>query len=271
MVKIARTLACLVLALAVTGLAGVGARPAVAASAAERPLLVFAAASLKNALDAAAERFRAEQNRAVTVSYAASSALARQIEAGAPADVFISADRDWMDYLAHRDLIDAGTQRNLLGNGLVLIAPRTAPVDLRIAPGMPLAAALGTGRLAMANTAAVPAGRYGKAALETLGVWTTVTANIAQAESVRAALALVAHGEAPLGIVYRSDAAAEPDVVVVDTFPAQTHPPIIYPIAVVADSDHDDARGLVQFLASNAARPHFVAQGFVMLPHEAGF
>lgn len=277
MVAVARALACVVFAVAVVAVVG----PAKAATgdgatttgkAVEaRAILVFAAASLKDALDATAEGFTAGSGVPVTVSYAASSALARQIEAGAPADVFISADRDWMAYLAQRDLIEPATRRDLLGNGLVLIAPRTAPVELRIAPGFALATALGEGRLAMANTLAAPAGKYGRAALEALGVWAAVSDRIVQAESVRAALALVARGETPLGIVYRTDAAAEPDVVVVDTFPAETHPPIVYPVATIAGADHGGAAAFVSFLAGDEARRQFEAHGFSTLPQQAGY
>ena len=187
-----------------------GAVSADGARAEERALLVFAAASLKNALDAAAADFTEDANAPVTISYAASPTLAKQIEAGAPADIFISADLDWMDYLDERGLIEADTRRNLVGNTLVLIAPAEAPVELAIGPGFPIAEKLGDGRLAMANTQAVPAGKYGKAALETLGVWPEVEGRLAEADNVRAALSLVSRGEAPLGIVYASDAAADP-------------------------------------------------------------
>jgi molybdate transport system substrate-binding protein len=235
----------------------------------ERALVVFAAASLKNALDAAAEDFEQARGAAVTISYAASPTLAKQIEAGAPADIFISADLDWMDYLAQRGLIEADSRRNLVGNALVLVAPATAPVELAIAPGFPIGAALAGGRLAMANTQAVPAGKYGKAALEALGVWAEVSGSLAQAENVRVALALVSRGEAPLGIVYATDAAADPGVVVVGAFPPETHPPIVYPIAVTATSAHPGARDLVSFLTGEAGRSRFEAEGFSILSGNA--
>jgi len=236
-----------------------------AALAQDRPVVVFAAASLKTALDDAATAWRAHGNAAARVSYAASSALARQIEAGAPADVFISADTEWMDWLAERKLIRPETRRDLLGNRIVLVAPQASTVSATIAPGFPLAALLGGGRLAMAETGSVPAGKYGKAALTALGVWPSVERHVAQAENVRAALRLVSRGEAPLGIVYRTDAAAEPGVRVVDTFPAATHPPIVYPVAVVAASANAAAGGFVAFLRGDAVKPTFVKQGFAVL------
>ena len=238
---------------------------AAAVRAETRPILVFAAASLKNALDAISEGWKRDTEKSVTVSYAASSTLAKQIENGAPADLFISADPDWMDYLQHRKLIKPESRSDLLGNSLVLIAPANSAVKLTIAPGFPLAAALGDGRLAMADPAAVPAGLYGKAALEKLGVWSSLASRIAAAENVRAALLLVARGEAPLGIVYRTDAAIEPGVRIVDTFPPDTHPPIVYPIALTASSDNPDAPSLLVFLRGAAARAQFRKAGFSLL------
>ena len=235
------------------------------ASAPALNLLVFAAASLKNALDDANAEYRRRTGRTVTVSYAASPALARQIEAGAPADVFISADVDWMDYLAQRRLIKPETRRNLLGNRLVLVGPRETRRDVTIAPGFPLATLLGGGRLAMADPDSVPAGKYGKAALEHLGVWPSVQARIARAENVRAALALVSRGEAPLGIVYQTDAAADPKVKVVGFFPEDTHPPIVYPIAAIAASTAPTTAAYLEFLRSPAAKPYFEKQGFTVL------
>ena len=191
--------------------------------------------------------------------------MAKQIENGAPADLFISADSDWMDYLETRKLIKPGSRSDLLGNGIVLIAPAASPIKLTIAPGFALASALGSGRLAMADPAAVPAGRYGKAALEKLGVWDTVANRIAAAENVRAALLLVARGEAPLGIVYSTDAAVEPGVRIVDTFPGDTHPPIVYPIAVTATSTNPDASALLVYLRGAAAHAQFHKAGFTVL------
>jgi molybdate transport system substrate-binding protein len=237
-----------------------------AAPAAAKDLLVFAAASLKNALDDIDASYRKDTGKGVTVSFAASSALAKQIEAGAPADVFISADLDWMDYVAQRNLIKPATRSNFLGNTLVLVAPADSKVTLTIGRNFPLAAALGGGRLALADPGAVPAGKYGKAALEALGVWSSVADKIAPAPDVRAALVLVARGETPLGIVYQTDAAADKAVKTVGTFPADTHPPIIYPIAITASSTHPDAQSYVAFLKSDAAKPAFEKQGFVRLP-----
>jgi molybdate transport system substrate-binding protein len=241
------------------------AAAAAPASAQGRDLIIFAAASLKNALDEANVQFAREKKRKATTSYAASPALAKQIEAGAPADVFISADLDWMDYLAERKLIRPETRANLLGNKIVLVAPVGSNVRLAVGPDFPLAQALGDGRLAMADPASVPAGKYGKAALEKLGVWPTVSAKVAPAENVRAALLLVARGEAPLGIIYQTDAAAEKGVRIVGAFPESTHPPIVYPIAVVAGSAVADASDYVAFLKSAAARPAFETQGFTPL------
>lgn len=232
---------------------------------AQEPVTVFAAASLKTALDAISESWSQEEGRQATVSYAGSSALARQIEEGAPADLFISADLDWMAYLADRDLIDTASERRLLGNRIVLVAPADSSVELSIAPGFGLAGALGDGRLAMANIDAVPAGRYGKAALETLGVWDGVADKVAQAENVRAALQFVALGEAPLGIVYQTDATAEPGVRVVGTFPEDSHEPIIYPAALTADSANPDAAAFLNYLQGDEARGIFEEQGFTVL------
>jgi molybdate transport system substrate-binding protein len=246
-------------ALLLLGLAG---RPAGAQTG---NVLVFAAASLKNALDDIGAAYRRDTGKEVTVSLAASPTLAKQIENGAPADIFISADLDWMDYLDQRKLIRAGTRKNLLGNELVLIAARDATVQAKIAPGFPLANLLGGGKLAMADTNAVPAGKYGKAALEKLGIWSAVAGQIAQAENVRAALALVARKEAPLGIVYQTDAAAEPGVKIIGVFPADTHPPIIYPVALTARSTNPAAAAFLSYLESPKTRDAFTKQGFTIL------
>jgi molybdate transport system substrate-binding protein len=224
-------------------------------------ITVFAAASLKDAFDENAKAFQAQSGDRVVVSYAASSALAKQIEAGAPADLFISADLDWMDYLAQRRLIKTDTRRNLLRNRLVLIAPADSKVSVEIAPGFPLAGLLGNGRLAMANPDAVPAGKYGKASLEALGVWKDVQSKVASTENVRAALMLVSRGEAPLGIVYRTDAAADPKVRVAGIFPENTHPPIIYPIAVTVVGK-PAAMAFVAWLNKPEARAIFQKHGF---------
>lgn len=226
---------------------------------------VFAAASLKTALDEVSAAWTAETQKKATISYAASSALAKQIEQGAPADVFLPADLDWMDYLSDKNLIDKASVTRLLGNEIVLIAPGDSTVKAEIAPGFPLAGLLGDGRLAMGEVRSVPAGKYGKAALESLGVWASVKDKLAQAENVRAALKLVSTGEASLGIVYRTDAQAEPGVRVLGTFPANSHPPIIYPAARVAASQNKDAADFIAFLKSPKARDIFRTQGFTLL------
>ncbi len=226
--------------------------------------VVFAAASLKNALDAAVEDYMSRTGNKVAISYAGSSTLAKQIEAGAPADIFLSANVDWMDKLAEADLIDKASRVTLLGNSIVLVAPQDSTVSLTIAPGFPLAAALGDGRLAMAETTGVPAGIYGRAALQSLGVWDSVADHVAQADNVRAALALVSRGETPLGIVYATDAKADPGVRVVGTFPADSHPPILYPAALTAEP-RPAARNLFAFLVSPDARPFYEKQGFTFV------
>ncbi len=246
-------------------IAGVAAAAfATSLSAQSRPVLVFAAASLKTALDGIAGQWRSAAGKQVTISYAASSTLAKQIENSAPADLFISADEDWMDYLQDRQLIDPKTRIDLLGNTLVLIAPRDSAAGVAIAPGFPLAALLGDGRLAMADPSGVPAGRYAKAALNALGVWQTVAGRIAAAENVRAALLLVARGEAPLGIVYRTDASAEPAVRIVGTFPADSHPPIVYPMALTRAAD-PESPAFAAYLRGPAAGALFAAEGFTEL------
>ncbi len=232
---------------------------------AQEKVTVFAAASLKNALDAVNAACEADVGEQATVSYAASSALAKQIEEGAPADVFMSADLDWMKYLSDKNLIKADTETKLLGNSIVLVAPADSKTEAKIEKGFDLAGLLGDGRLAMANVDSVPAGKYGKASLESLGAWASVEGKVAQAENVRAALALVSTGEAPLGIVYKTDAAADPKVKVVGTFPEDTHPPIVYPVAQTADSKDDDTSAFLKCLQSAKAKELFEAQGFTVL------
>lgn len=243
------------------------AAPAMAGSARAQSgeILVFAAASLRNALDEAIAAYGKETGRQVKASYAASSALAKQIEQGAPADLFFSADLDWMDYLDRKGLIAQATRTNLLRNRLVLIAPRAGAIQpLRIEPGLDLAAALGAeGRLAVADVGAVPAGKYGKAALDKLGAWAGVQGRLAQTENVRAALALVSRGEAPLGIVYQTDAAADPGVAVVASFPEDSHPPIVYPVALTTAGA--DGAGFLAYLRGPAARAAFERQGFTVI------
>jgi len=249
--------------LVVAGLAWTaGAMPAAAQG---KDVLVFAAASLKNALDDIAGQWQRESGKKTVISYAASNTLIKQIEQGAPADIFISADLDWMDYGQQKGLLKPDSRFNLLGNRLVLIAPKDANVSVNIQPGFDLAALLKGGRLAMGNVDAVPAGKYGKAALEKLGAWNGVKDRIAQAENVRAALVLVARGEAPLGIVYQTDAASDPTVKIVGTFPENTHPPIIYPIALTKESTNPDAPAFLNYLRSPAARAAFERQGFTVL------
>ncbi len=233
---------------------------------AQNKIGVFAAASLRNALDEVDAAFSKSTGLTVTVSYAASSALAKQIEQGAPADVFLSADTQWMDYLAARKLIAPATRADLLGNTLVLIAARDSNIDhVDIAPGFDLAKLAGGGRIAIADTRAVPAGLYAKEALAKLGVWAAVESKLAQADNVRAALSYVARGEAPLGIVYATDAGAEPTVKIVGTFPANSHPPIVYPLAAVAGHEREAAARYLQFLRSGAARRVFEKYGFSVL------
>nr|WP_153529438.1 molybdate ABC transporter substrate-binding protein [Sinorhizobium meliloti] len=242
-------------------LAGTAFAPAQAAE----KVTVFAAASLKNALDAINGEWLKQTGKEAIVSYAASSALAKQIEQGAPADVFISADLAWMDYLADKKLIKADTRSNLLGNHIVLVSGKSDAPAVEIEPGLDLAGLLGDGRLAMGAVDSVPAGKYGKAALEKLGLWPNVAGKVAGAESVRAALLLVSRGEAPYGIVYRTDAAADANVKVVGTFPEDSHPPIIYPVAITADSRNADAAAYLEFVRSPEAAALFQAEGFTVL------
>ena len=236
-----------------------------AATATTKGPLEFAAASLKNALDAVNAAWLKDTGKEAVPSYAASSALAKQIEQGAPADIFISADEDWMNYLADKKLIKPDTRFDLLGNTLVLIAPKDSKILTKIAQGFQLAELLGDGYLAMGNTDSVPAGKYGKAALTKLGVWDAVKGKVAQADNVRAALKLVSTGETPLGIVYGTDAKSDPNVKVIDIFPEGTHPPIIYPAAIVASSTNADAPALLAYLKSEAAQSIFKDQGFKIL------
>lgn len=223
---------------------------------------VFAAASLKNALDAVATAWQARSGHEARMVYAASSALAKQIAEGAPADIFISADEAWMDDVEGKALIDTASRYDLLGNTLVLIAPASSSVNVTLAKPLDLTAVLAGCRIAVADVAAVPAGKYAKAALTVLGAWDSVQGSLAQAENVRAALALVARGEAPLGIVYGSDAAVEPQVRVVAEFPSDSHPEIVYPVARVAASANPNAGPLLDFLKSPEAQSIFAGFGF---------
>jgi molybdate transport system substrate-binding protein len=233
-----------------------------AAHAAQQPLTVFAAASLTDVLEQVGRAYTASTGINVRFSFAASSVLARQIEHGAPVDVFVSADQEWMDYLQERDLIAVDTRKDIVSNTLVLVAPADSRISLRIAPGFDLAKALGDrGRLAMADPETVPAGRYGKEALGKLGVWENVAARVVPGDNVRTALNFVARGEAPLGIVYGTDARGEASVRVVDTFPAESHAPIRYPVAALTRSA-PGARGFVEYLLGAEARAMFAEAGF---------
>jgi molybdate transport system substrate-binding protein len=228
----------------------------------QRAPVVLAASSLQEALEAAAEAWAAKGHKKPVLSFAASSALARQIEAGAPADLFISADEEWMDALEAKHLVRQGSRVPLLGNSLVLIARASSKADLIIAPDFPIAGALEGGRLALADPSSVPAGRYAQDAFEHLGVWPQVSDHIAAAQNVRAALALVARGEAPLGVVYATDAQAEPKVRVVDVFPPSSHAPIVYPIAILKRSTNPEADDLRTFLLSPEGKAVFQRFGF---------
>ena len=232
------------------------------AMAAGHVLTVFAAASMTNVLQAAGDAYTAETRVPVRFSFAGSSALARQIESGAPADVFVSADQEWMDYLQERKLVAGELRVNIATNSLVLIAPVDSTVKLKVVPGFPLAAALGAkGRIATGDPASVPAGKYAQAALTSLGVWSSVASRLVPADNVRTALNFVARGEVPLGIVYATDALGEPKVRVVDTFPATSHPPITYPAAITATGGAD-AAAFVRFLRSARAQAIFDKAGF---------
>ncbi len=236
-----------------------------AANADDTKVTVFAAASMKNALDAVNQACAAEVGEEAAISYASSSALAKQIEEGAPADIFISADLDWMKYLHDKNLVKADTEKRLLGNAIVLVAPKDSTAEVKLEKGFDLGALIGDGRLAMGEVKSVPAGKYGKEALETLGMWSSVEGKLAQAENVRAALKLVATGEAAAGIVYATDAMAEPGVKVIGTFPADSHKPIVYPIAQTADSKDSEAAAWLKCAESGTAKPLYEAQGFTVL------
>ncbi|WP_425604075.1 molybdate ABC transporter substrate-binding protein [Luteimonas kalidii] len=260
-----RVVAATVLALVLAACSR-GDAPAAGVDPPSPPLVVFAAASLQEAMDGAASAFRSRSGQAVQVSYAGSSALARQIEQRAPADVFVSADSEWMDWLQARALIDPATRIDLLGNTLVLVAPNDGDARaFTLSPGSDLRPLLGEeGRLALALTDSVPAGRYAKAALDSLGAWEQLRPRVAESDNVRAALLLVARGEAPLGVVYASDARAEPRVRVLATFPAGSHPDIVYPAATVHASGHPQANAFVHWLQSPEAGAVFRRHGFIV-------
>ena len=234
------------------------------APAAAETVTVFAAASLTTALTRVAEQYEDAEGGEIALSFAGSSALARQIQLGAPADIFISANPDWMDLLQAGDLLDPDSRIDLLGNSLVLIAHEPMEhVDLT--SDLDFSALLGPGRLAMALTQAVPAGIYGRAALDMLGLWDQVATQVVETDNVRAALALVAFGEAPLGVVYATDARANPDVHVIATFPPDSHPPITYPAALLYGPAAEEAGGFLTFLQGPDARAVFEAEGFTVL------
>lgn len=240
---------------------------AAAPAAPEVAVRVAAASSLTDVMKTIGDAYAAAGHPAPVFSFAASSELARQVEQGAEADVFISADEAWMDYLAERNLIDPATRRTLLTNTLVLVAPTDRPMTLELAPGMNLKAALKGGKLAIGNPDSVPAGKYAKEALEKLGAWTAVEGDTARAENVRAALRFVETGEAAAGIVYGTDARASGDkVVVVGTFPADSHTPITYPAAAIANRPAGAAKGFLEYLASEPAKAAFGAAGFGRAP-----
>jgi len=242
-------------------LMGVSGVPIAQAADPAASVLVFAAASLTDALDEVSRTFTEQTHVPVKASYAASSALAKQIESGAPADVFFSADLEWMDYLEQRKLLRPGSRHDVVHNRLVLIAPADSQVTLRIAPGFDLEKALGDGKLATGDPDSVPVGKYARAALEKLGAWNRVSGRLVRAENVRAALAYVARGEAPLGIVYQTDAQAEKRVRIVDVFPEDTHPPITYPIALTNNAGPAASR-FADFVRSETARQIFRKDGF---------
>jgi molybdate transport system substrate-binding protein len=234
-------------------------------SAEDKTLTVFAAASMKNALDDIDAAFTAKTGVKVNASYAASSTLAKQIEQGAPADIFVSADTDWMDYAVGKKNINESTRVNLLGNSIVLIAPKDSKIDtVTIGPGFDLAKLAGDGKIATGDVKSVPVGKYAKAALEKLGAWSAAEPKFAMAESVRAALTLVARGEAAIGIVYSTDAKVEPGVKVIGTFPADSHPPIIYPVAATSTAK-PEANAYLDYLRSSAAKAVLEKYGFTYL------
>ncbi len=233
---------------------------------AQEQIMVFAAASLKNALDDTNAAFTKATGVKTTTSYAASSALAKQIEQGAPAEVFISADLQWMDYLGERKLIKPDSRINLLGNKLVLIAPADSKIaNVAIGQGFDIAKLAGSGRIAVADVNAVPAGRYAKAALEKLGSWAAAEPKLAQAENVRATLAFVARDETPIGIVYETDAKVEPKVKIIGAFPDGSHPPVTYPVAATASATKQSVSQYLHFLRTPAAKAIFEKYGFSFL------
>lgn len=261
MIRTFKTAVCTWTAMAAMALSAIAAP----AARADEPVTIFAAASLKESVEAVAASWKAAGGTDVRLSFAGSSALARQIEEGAPADVFISADLKWMDHLDKAGRIKAETRVDLLGNRIVLVAPRDSAATVRISENFPLAALLGNERLAMANVDAVPAGSYGKAALLSLGVWESVREKVAQAENVRAALLLVSRAEAPLGIVYETDAKVDPSVKILDRFPETSHPAVVYPAALTTDGQNPRAAEFLAYLQGPDAHAIFTAAGFTVI------
>lgn len=235
------------------------------AASAQEPVIVFAAASLKDALDEASKAFKTSDGVDVKLSYAGSLALARQLEQGAPADIFASADQDSMNYAVSKNSIKTGSRFDLLQNGLVFIAPGSSNIQSIALSTDGIKQAVGAGRISTGEVNTVPVGKYARAALQKLGLWSEVEPRLAQSDNVRAAMNFVTRGEAPLGIVYATDAAAEPGVRVVATFPADSHPPIVYPFALTAGTKNPAAPKFLSFLRSDAARKIFEKKGFTVL------
>lgn len=251
-----------ILARLVSAMVGIGLMLSAPAAIAQN-VLVLAAASTKNAVEKIAAQFKAKTGFTVALSFAASSALAKQIENGAPADIFISADLDWMDYLQKKDLVKADSRTDLLGNDLVLIAPKGSTVKPELAVGGNLATLVGDGRLATGDPSNVPVGKYAQAALERLGQWAAIEPKLARTDNVRVALALVSRGEAPLGIVYRTDAVVDPGVTVVAVFPPDSYPAIVYPMAIMATSKNGAATAFFDYVKSPEGLAVFKEFGFV--------
>ena len=235
------------------------------AASAQEPVIVFVAASLKDALDEASKAFKTSDRVDVKLSYAGSLALARQLEQGAPADIFASADQDSMNYAVSKNSIKTGSRFDLLQNGLVFIAPGSSNIQSIALSTDGIKQAVGAGRISTGEVNTVPVGKYARAALQKLGLWSEVEPRLAQSDNVRAAMNFVTRGEAPLGIVYATDAAAEPGVRVVATFPADSHPPIVYPFALTAGTKNPAAPKFLSFLRSDAARKIFEKKGFTVL------
>ena len=259
-----RKLICGAAALAVAAAMAWGTPPSPPAQA-QGDVVVFAAASLKDALDAINAEWQKETGKKVTIFYAASSVLAKQIEQDAPAQIFISADLDWMNYVEQKKLIKPESRVNLLGNRIVLIARKDKAQPVEIRPGFDLAKLIGRGYLALAEVDSVPAGRYAKTALEKLNVWSSVSDKVAQSADVRAALLRVSRGQTPVGIVYQTDAATDQNVKIIGMFPDNTHPPIVYPVALTTKASDPDAAAFHAYLGGVKAKARFEAQGFTVL------